>query len=160
MKLHLNGLIEKPITALHKQTLDSVLKMCAERQFTFRTFPVVGESNQLVGLLTQNDFDFCSDMSKPVAQAMTPITEVVSAPAATAIKEAYNLMNRHKKKTLPLVNSDGTVAGLYILSDVSRIVRNHSGRYNVDEKGRLRVAAAVPTDDEAITRVREMRKSG
>ncbi len=61
VKLYLNGLVEKPITVDETQSLESVLKICAEKKFDFRTFPVTGEGGKFVGLLTQNDFDFCDE---------------------------------------------------------------------------------------------------
>lgn len=158
VKLYLNGLIEKPITVEEHQSLESVLNMCADKNFDFRTFPVTGEDGRFVGLLTQNDFDFCGDMSRPVNDAMTPLADVERAQGETTVEEAYKLMQQKKKKTLPLLDKDGRVAGLYVFSDVKRIVQDSSGSYNVDANGRLRVAAAVPTDDEALERVMGMRK--
>ncbi len=88
---------------------------------------------------------------------MTPIEMMKSAPGDTSVKQAFDLMKKYKKKTLPLIEkTTGEVAGLYVLSDVLRIVRGNPEQYNLDKDGRLRVAAAVPTDSEAIERVREM----
>lgn len=155
VKLHLNGLIESPVEVKESMSIEEVLRMCEERQFGFSTFPVIDSEGKLVGLMTQNDFDF-SDKQSSVASAMTPLSEVISAPASTSFDQAHELMLKNKKKTLPLVNMDGSVAGLYVFSDVSRIVGDNSGSYNVDESGRLLVGAAVPTDEEAVDRVRGM----
>lgn len=156
VKLHLNGLIGKPITVLADSPVADVLKMCQQSKFDFRTFPVVDNKNHLVGLLTQNDFDLCEDLSLSVKDQMTPLSEVKSAPDGTTVEQAFTLMKQNKKKTLPLVAKSGQVAGMYVLSDVLRIVRGNPEHYNLDDDGRLRVAAAVPTDSEAIERVREM----
>jgi len=157
VKLHLNGRIEKPVTVTPGRTLESVLNECTKRDFDFRTFPVVDQENRLIGMLTQNDFDFQESMSRRVGKVMTPISEILSAPSDTSLTDAYQLMQKNKKKTVPLVNEDGTVAGLYILSDVKRIVGGDLGQYNVDNNGRLRVAAAVPTDPEqAVERIHAM----
>lgn len=156
VKLYLNGLIENPITINKSQTLANVLEMCEENRFDFRTFPVVSNNNKLVGLLTQNDFDFYGNTEVAVGKAMTSLKEVMSAPASTTVAQAFQLMKKHKKKTLPLVNTDGTIAGLYVLSDVLRIMRGNPSQYNLDANGRLRVAAAIPTGEEGLQRVREM----
>ncbi len=158
VKLHLNALIERPVTVQETDTLGDVLRRCDEMAFDFRTFPVVDNEGRLSGLLTQNDFDFAEHTATQVSDAMTPRAEIMSAEAGTSIEEAYRTMIDHKKKTLPLLNEDGHVVGLYIFSDVRRIARDNSREYNVDGKGRLRVAAAVPTDDEAIERVGMMRQ--
>jgi IMP dehydrogenase len=157
VKLYLNGLIEKPVTVNQSQTIASVLEECAIKNFEFRTFPVVNGSGKLVGLLTQNDFDFSKDLTVPVRNAMTPISQVISAASNTTIKQAYSLMKTNKKKTLPLTDNSGNVSGLYILSDVLRITRDNPEQFNIDDHGRLRTAAAVPTDpEEAAERVSAM----
>jgi IMP dehydrogenase len=157
VKLYLNGRIEKPITVEQSQSVASVVEMCDSRNFDFRTFPVVDSKDRFIGLLTQNDFDFCNDFSVPVKSIMTTLSSIKSAPSNTSVSKAYSLMKKHKKKTLPLVNKDGTVSGMYVLSDVLRIVRNNPEQYNLDSNGRLRTAAAVPTDpEEAVERVSQM----
>lgn len=157
VKLALNGRIEKPITVGLDETLADVLAMCVRRDFDFRTFPVVDADGKFAGLLTQNDFDFA--FSKPktkVREVMTPAAAVKVGGADVDINRAYTLMKQHKKKTLPLVDADGGVRGMYVLSDVLRIVGGNPDHYNLDARGRLVVAAAVPTDDGALERIETM----
>jgi IMP dehydrogenase len=156
VKLYLNGLIEKPVTVTPEQTIQSVLELCDQKKFDFRTFPVVSGNGELIGLLTQNDFDFCDDPTAPIKKVMTPLSAIKSASSKLSVQEAYEFMKKHKKKTLPLIQKDGTLAGMYILSDVLRVVRGNPSKYNLDDNGRLRVAAAVPTDDEGVERVKLM----
>lgn len=157
VKLHLNGLIEKPITFRTDQSLEAILNECEDRRFDFRTFPIVDSEGRFAGLLTQNDIDFAGDNRALVAgDIMTPAGQVTTASGKVSLEEAYDQMQAAKKKTLPLVAEDGTVQGLYIWSDVARLKTGNRGLYNLDEKGRLRVAAAVPTDPEALERVAAM----
>lgn len=156
VKLELNGVINKPIMVKPERSIESVLNECSERGFSFRTFPVIDTAGRLMGVLTSGDIEFSDSPHDSVESAMTPLKEVISAPANTSVHEAYKMMMRLKKKTLPIVDSEGVVQSLYLWSDVSRIVRGDAAQCNVDNEGRLRVAAAVPTDDEAIDRVWEM----
>ncbi len=158
VKLFLNGLIEKPVVVYESQSIENVLKVCEEKKFDFRTFPVVNSDGKFVGLLTQNDFDFCDDRSSSVGNIMTPADDVFNAPGNISVEQAQDLMKARKKKTLPLLNKDGTVAGLYVFSDVNRITQANYGQHNLDQRGRLRVGAAVPSDQEAIERVSELSK--
>jgi IMP dehydrogenase len=158
VKLHLNGLIEKPVTVRDTQTLSMVLEEKDKKQFEFSTFPVEDENHKLVGILTQNDFEIFSDRSTLVSDAMTPLRDVVSAPEHTSIEEAYSIMRLHKKKTLPLVTEAGGLSGMYILSDVQRVIEGNPQNYNVDQKGRLIVAAAFPTSEESIDIIKSMEK--
>lgn len=158
VKKHLNGLIETPICVKDSDTLESVLNMRKARKFDFHTFPVTNNEGRFVGLLTSNDFEFPEDITDSVGNAMTSTNDVISAPAGTSIVEAYNLMRDSKKKTVPLLDDQGAIAGLYVWKDVKRIVRDNSGLYNVDRQGRLIVAFAVTTHPEALDRVRAVRK--
>ena len=156
VKLHLNGLIEKPRTVDETESIESVLNRCEDKGFDFRTFPVVDSEGRLTGLLTQNDFDFAEDISADVATVMTPLEQILKADQGTPIGDAYTLMTQSKKKTLPLIDDMGRVTGLYIYSDVKRIVNDKSGSYTVDENGRLRSVVAVPTKKDTKERIAEM----
>jgi IMP dehydrogenase len=157
VKLELNVLISKPITVNESATLGEVLEECERRDFDFRTFPVVGEDGRFVGLLTQNDFDFSlGDTGANVGSYMTPIEEVITGPADISVNNAFRIMKDKKKKTLPLLGEDGTVQGLYVLSDVVRSLTDNPDQYNLDNSGRLRVAAAVPSDEGALERIEAM----
>lgn len=156
VKLHLNGLIKNPVCVNDSQSIRSILVMRQDKKYEFRTFPVINADKKLVGLLTGNDFKHCKDKSSTVASAMTPLSQIKSGKPDVDIKRAYNLMSEHKKNTLPLLNADGTVAGLYVWSDVKRILEGNSGLYNVDKNGRLLVGAAVPTNDSALERISAM----
>jgi IMP dehydrogenase len=159
VKLHLNGLIENPVSFTKDRSVSGVLEECDERGLSFRTFPVVDKSGKLVGLVTRNDFELSDKPAAALSEIMTPLSDVLSAKPGTTVKQAYSLMTKNKKKTLPILDTKGKVDGLYIFSDVSRIARGDSALYNVDSEGRLRVAAAVPTrPDEAVARVSEMRR--
>lgn len=156
VKHHLNGLIKRPIAFDRRRSIESILNECEDRKLDFRTFPVVDENNRFAGLITQNDLDFSEDLQLSVMDIMTPASEVTTAKPNTKIEEAYQIMMDQKKKTLPLVDDYGEIAGLYIFSDVARIVRGDEAQFNVDDRGRLRVAAAVPTDAEACERIEEI----
>ena len=151
VKYYLGGRIDAPIVVRSDKRIGDILEMRDEKGYGFHSFPVVDMAGLLVGLVTQNDFDFCDNPAKRVSEIMTP--HPVSAPSSTTIDEAYEIMTAQKKKTLPLVNEEGMVDGLYVYSDVARIKRDESALYNVDDDQRLRVGAAVGTDDEALERV-------
>ncbi len=151
VKHHLNGRIEKPICVQIDDTIEQILAKREAKQYSFHTFPVLDMEYRLVGILTQNDFDFCADKTRSAQQIMTP--QLITASQQTTIQQAYDLMCQEKKKVLPLVDNENHLAGMYIFSDVQRIISGVSSNYNVDEMGRLRVAAAIGTGEEALQRV-------
>jgi IMP dehydrogenase len=149
VKYHLNGLIEKPICVQEDETIGEILDMKKNKGYGFSTFPVL-KGKKFVGLLTQNDFDFCTDHNKPAKEVMTK--DVITTGKDTSLDKAYEIMIKNKKKVLPLVN-EGTVHGMYVFSDLMRIKSGYSTMYNLDDKGQLRVGAAVGVGKDALARI-------
>jgi IMP dehydrogenase len=153
VKYHLQGLIEKPITVKPGDTIEQILNMRDDKRYSFHTFPVV-ENGKIIGLLTQNDFDFCEDNSLKAEDVMT--RDLIIMPRGTGMDEAYNKMRHEKKKVLPLVDPDGKLTGMYLYSDLSRIRSADDNKYNLDKKGRLRVGAAIGVRDDAYERLERL----
>lgn len=157
VKHELNGLIRKPVSFHQSLTLGEVLEECGQRNFDFRTFPITDDEGRFTGLITQNDFDFSlGENNILIKDVMTPAAEVVTGSAGMSVHDAFQQMKSSKKKTLPLVDNDGIVTGMYVLSDVVRLMTGNPEQYNLDSDGRLLVAAAVPTDEGAIERIEAM----
>ena len=156
VKFHLSGIIAKPITVSENMTMGEIEAMRKERKFSFHSFPVVDRKGRLTGLLTENDFDFCGDFSQKASQVMT--RTLITASPDISMNSAYNRMKKEKKKVLPLVDQKGLLAGMYLFSDLKRIMSGYSETYNVDKNGRLRVAAAIGTGEEELERLRELVK--
>ncbi len=158
VKLALNGMVETPVSFSQDMSLEKILRKCDKKGWDFRSFPIVDNAGKLVGMLTSKDFIFSTDMAEPASAAMTPRDELMVADPDTSIKEAYKRMQKEKKSTLPLVDSEGRVVGMYVYSDVDRIQRGNPNRYNLDDDNRLRVAAAVPTTEQGLRRIGLMRR--
>jgi len=156
VKLHLNGLVEKPICVFEGDSIRSILEMIKEKEFDFHSFPVLNDRKKLVGLLAGNDFEFCDDESLLVRDVMT--TDILTVKGYVSINEAYAIMKRKKKKILPLVDELDNVVGMYIFSDLKRIITGSDEDYNVDENGRLKVAAAIGVGEDALIRAAKLIK--
>ena len=154
VKHHLNGLIEKPITVYEDDTIESVLAKREQKGYTFHTFPVINRMGKIVGILSKNDFDFCDNNSLSVRDIMS--TNLLTANKGITLDRAYELMKEEKKKVLPLVSENESLAGMYVFSDLKRIKTQSSGIYNLDKKGRLRVAAAIGVYQDAFSRLERL----
>jgi IMP dehydrogenase len=157
VKKEVSGLIEKPITVFESDTLAEVLHRCAKDDFDFRSFPVLNHEGKFAGLLTSKDFLFPESHEISVGEAMRPADMVATAPEGTTLNEAYHLMQERKVTKLPVLAANGTVAGLYLFSNVSPIYRD-ADAYNRDSQNRLRVAAAISTGPTGIERADRLRK--
>lgn len=160
VKHRLHGRVFTPVTVTADQTVASVLEMCERKKMPFRTFPVLDAEGRMVGLLTGNDFDFCMQTNAPVREIMTPFSALLTAHAGTDHEEAHRLMTRHKKKVLPLLDTDTRLAGLYVYSDLRRILSGEKTLHNLDEEGRLVVGAAVGVGAEAQRRAELLAEKG
>ncbi|MDO8555923.1 MAG: IMP dehydrogenase [Nanoarchaeota archaeon] len=151
VKNHLHGLIAEPVTVRRSDTVESVRLLREQKGYSFETFPVLDDSGRLVGILSGSDFEFCDGHDRRVVQVMS--RELVTAPVGTSVKSAYDRMRREKKKMLPLVDRNNRLRGMYIWSDVHRIVSVSSAYYNVDHGGRLVVGAAIGVAEDAVQRL-------
>lgn len=151
VKLRLNGLIDTPVTIRARMSLEEVRRLREDKGYGFETFPVVDENNRLVGIITSNDFKFWPDPSTLVSDAMTPYGKIIHGKRSTTPKEARTLMRTHRVRVLPLVDTDCKLVGLYVSSDVERVLGSHKN-YTLDAQGHLRVAASIGTLEDAYRR--------
>ena len=73
--------------------------------------PIVDEGGRLVGILTNRDLRFESDTGQPVSALMTS-KNLVTAPVGTTLREAEEILHRHKIEKLPVVDAHGVLKGL------------------------------------------------
>ena len=103
----------------------------------------------LVGILTNRDLRFESNIRQPVSALMTS-RELVTAPVGTTLEEANEILHRHRIEKLPVVDADGRLKGLITVKDIQkRIEFPHATK---DAQGRLRVGAAVGVGPDAFER--------
>lgn len=160
VKLHLNGLIEVPITVTEDVTIEEILNKREEKNYNFHSFPVVDGTNKLLGIITRNDFDLATENTLKAKDVMTPISQLISSDKNTTSEEAYKIMLQAKKKSLPLIDNEGKLCGMYVFSDVQRLLSVNLTSYNIDKNGHLRVGAAVGIGKDALERAELLSKAG
>jgi IMP dehydrogenase len=127
------------------------------RQTGIGTLAVVDAGQQLKGLLTERDVRFVSGDVR-VGDRMTPRERLIVHTGDTSLANAEALMTRHKIKKLPLVNPDGSVLGLVTAKDLLKHRRHPFATR--DDRGRLRVGAAVGATGDFLERAAEVLKAG
>ncbi len=149
VKNYIHGLIQDPIKVSPNMLIGDVLGMVTDKNFRFRTFPVVDENNTLVGLLPGS---IVKDRyaSLPVAKAMTPRSEVYtvrqSELGGDPIAVADTFFDKHfGVHKLLVVDDNDKLRGLFTLSDIERISeeRNRQQKNTRDSKFRLRCGASI-----------------
>ncbi|MEA3490298.1 MAG: IMP dehydrogenase [Campylobacterota bacterium] len=114
--------------------------------------PVIQNEGELIGIITNRDMRFITDMSLKVSDVMTS-APLITAKEGTTLEEATLVLQKHKIEKLPIVDSDGKLKGLITIKDIEKKIQFPDA--NKDEFGRLRVAAAIGVDqlDRAIALV-------
>ena len=135
-----SGMITDPVTLPPSATLADAEELM--HRYKFSGVPITGPDGHLVGILTNRDMRFCStaDYSRPVTEFMSP-APLVTGEIGTTLEEAKALLQQHRIEKLPLVDSEGKLAGLITVKDIQK--SQDYPNASRDSKGRLRVAAAV-----------------
>src|SRR5690625_963178 len=149
------GMVTDPVTCAPGNTLAEVDELCA--RYRISGLPVTDERGELVGIITNRDMRFEVDKSRRVDEVMTRAPLVVAREGVTA-EAALGLLRRHKIEKLPIVDGDGRLTGLITVKDFVKTEQHPDATKDAD--GRLRVAAAIGTGDDAWQRAGNLADAG
>jgi IMP dehydrogenase len=142
-----SGMIVEPVTL----TPDALVSDALELMSTYHIsgVPIVDDDDVLVGILTNRDLRFENDTTQPVSAVMTA-RNLVTAPTGTTLREAEEILHRNRIEKLPVVDADGRLKGLITVKDIQKKIQYPNA--TKDERGRLRVGAAVGVGTDALER--------
>ncbi|MDE2751588.1 MAG: IMP dehydrogenase, partial [Gemmatimonadota bacterium] len=110
-----SGMILKPITLQPAASLRDAHQLMA--RFSISGVPIVEPDGTLVGIITNRDLQFESDLDRPVASLMTS-RGLVTAPVGTTLTKAERILHRHRIEKLPVVDEAGKLRGLITVKDI------------------------------------------
>ena len=108
---------------------------------------------KLVGILTNRDLRFETDMTKKISQVMTS-EDLVTAPEGTNLAQAQEILMKYKIEKLPIVDREGNLKGLITIKDIEKAIQYPNSAK--DTKGRLLAGAAVGVTPDMMDRVKEL----
>lgn len=146
-----SSIITDPFSITPERTVGEVREMFS--RYNISGLPVVDEKEKLIGIVTRRDLLFEDDASKPVREVMTK-NVLVTAPVGTTLKQAREILKKHRLEKLPIVDERGKLKGLITVKDILKRVEYPYA--TVDSKRRLRCAAAIGVGKEAIERARAL----
>ncbi|MBF0327216.1 IMP dehydrogenase [Magnetospirillum moscoviense] len=147
-----SGMVVNPVTIHPDQPLAEALKLMAD--FKISGIPVVERgTRRLVGILTNRDVRFASDVHQPVAELMTKDT-LITVREGVDKTEAKRLLHQHRIEKLLVVDGEYRCTGLVTVKDIEK-AQAHPDACK-DEQGRLRVAAATGVGPEGIKRAQAL----
>jgi len=133
-----SGMILDPITLRSDGLLQDAHELMA--RFSISGVPIVEADGTLVGIITNRDMQFETDLSKPISAVMTS-DNLVTVPQGTTLDQAQAILHEHRIEKLPVVDEEGHLRGLITVKDIFK--RRMYPNACKDEHGRLRAGAAV-----------------
>ena len=148
--------IEQPYSLPGTQKLKEARRLMA--QYGVSGLLILDENGRLEGILTARDILFEKDPEKNVAEIMTPLKDMVTAPPNIPLQEAQRILHEHKLEKLPLVDKQGKLSGLITSRDIVNLEQYPNT--SKDEKGRLMVGAAVGVKSDYLERAKALHAAG
>lgn len=142
-----SGMIVDPITISPTAPILKALDMM--KNFRISGVPVTVKG-KLVGIITNRDLKFETNIDQKVSQLMTK-KGLITAPVGTGLERAKVLLHKYKIEKLPIVDKANNLKGLITIKDIEK--RRKYPNACKDKQGRLRVGAAVGVGEEAMQRV-------
>ena len=133
-----SGIIIDPIFIGPDKTVADADALMGE--YKISGVPVVDEDLKLLGIITNRDMRFITDMSLSIADVMTK-APLVTATVGITLDDAAKVLQQHKVEKLPIVDENNVLQGLVTIKDIEK--REKFPNANKDEHGRLRVGAAI-----------------
>lgn len=149
-----SGMISNPITIHPDQSLHEVLEIMA--QYKISGLPVTVE-NKLVGILTNRDLRFETNFELKVKDIMTK-ENLITAPEGISLEDAKALLHKYRIEKLPILSSNNDLVGLITIKDIKKAIEYPNSAK--DEKGRLRVGAAIGATGDKFKRLEALVQAG
>ena len=150
-----SGVVKDPISIPPSMSVREVLALT--RKHRISGLPVL-DGRRVVGIVTNRDLRFETNLDQPVSAIMTPGERLVTVPEGTELEAAKELMHRHRLERVLVVNAARELRGLITVKDILKSTEHpHACK---DEHGRLRAGAAVGTGADTDERVAALVAAG
>src|SRR5262250_2220994 len=150
-----SGVVKEPITIPPTMSVREVLALTQQHKIS--GLPVV-DGKKVVGIVTNRDLRFETNLDQPVSAIMTKGEKLVTVAEGTELEQAKELMHRHRLERVLVVNSRFELKGLITVKDILKS-KEHPFACK-DDLGRLRVGAAVGTVGDSEERVEALVAAG
>lgn len=155
VKKYESGMIKDPITLGPDHYVREALDLM--KRYSISGVPITVD-HKLVGILTNRDLRFETNIEQPIANIMTPEESLVTAPEGTTLEQAKKILQKHRIEKLPVVNAQGQLKGLITIKDIEKA--QTFPQATKDQHGRLYVAAAIGVDSTSRERAAALVASG
>jgi IMP dehydrogenase len=150
-----SGVVHDPITISPGMTVRDVIALT--RQHRISGLPVV-EGKQVVGIVTNRDLRFETNLDQPVSAIMTPRERLVTVREGTTREQAMQLLHKHRLERVLVINDAFELKGLITVKDIQKSSEHPLA--SKDSQGRLRAGAAVGVGEGTEERVAALAEAG
>ena len=155
VKKYESGIVRDPVTITSTSSIGELKKLTSE--LCISGMPVV-DDGKLQGIVTGRDFRYAEDMDSDVASIMTPLNKLVTVNEGFSQKDVMQLMYKNRIEKILVVDANYGLTGLVTMKDIEKSAQHPNA--TKDESGRLRVAAAIGTEKNTLTRAEALFKAG
>ncbi len=155
VKKYESGMILDPITLSPSHLVSDALSLM--KLYSISGVPITNDG-MLVGILTNRDLRFETNLSQPISLVMTPQEKLVTAQLGTTLNQAKLILQKHRIEKLPVVDREGRLKGLITIKDIEKAISFPQA--SKDSHGRLLVGAAIGVDSSSKERVQELIRVG
>jgi len=149
-----SGMIVDPVTIHPEKPVAEVLEMM--KKYRISGVPVT-KGDKLVGIVTNRDLRFETELDKPVSEVMTS-DNLVTVQEGITLDESKKLLHQHRIEKLLVVDSGGQLKGLITIKDIEKIKKYPNACK--DGMGRLRVGAAIGVGPDMMERAQALLGAG
>ena len=150
-----SGVVKDPLVVTPEMTVREVLLL--QRQHGISGLPVV-EAKKVVGIVTNRDLRFETNLDQPVKNIMTPRDRLVTVKEGATLDEAQSLLHKHRLERVLVVNDAFELAGLITVKDIQK-AKDHPYA-SKDAQGRLRVGAGIGVGGDNMERAAALIEAG
>jgi IMP dehydrogenase len=149
-----SGMIVDPITMNPDQKIYEALDIM--KKYRISGVPVT-RNGKLVGILTNRDLRFETQLDQPISAVMTK-ERLVTAPVGITLEESKRLLHKNRIEKLLVVDEQNNLKGLITIKDIEKTIKYPNSCK--DQLGRLRVGAAVGVSADREARIEALLKAG
>ncbi|MCF6349778.1 MAG: IMP dehydrogenase [Flavobacteriaceae bacterium] len=149
------GMIIDPITVKKEATVFDAKELM--QKYKIGGIPVVNDKGELIGIITNRDLRFETELNKQIDEVMTK-ENLITTKKGTSLAQAEKILQNYKIEKLPVVDAQNKLVGLITYRDIIKVSENPNA--NKDSFGRLRVAAAIGVSGDSLERAEKLIKAG
>jgi IMP dehydrogenase len=150
-----SGIVNDPVTIPPTMSVREVMALTRQRRIS--GLPVV-ENGKVVGIVTNRDLRFETSLDQPIRNIMTPRDRLITVREGTSRDEAMSLLHKYRLERVLVIDEAWDLKGLITVKDIQKS-REHP-LASKDERGRLRVGAAVGVGEGTEERVAALAEAG